>query len=77
MAPKGGRGGSRGGSGGVSSCPNAFVSEFQRIFFANDVLFLVAYLCLGIALCSVRKKSGPGKKLIGIPFSLSILLYIM
>jgi len=79
MAPKGGRGGGGGGGrgGSISSCPDAFQSTTSQVYFANDVVFFVFFLGIALALCSIRKKGGQGKKLIGVPYILALFFFIL
>lgn len=77
MAPR--RGGSSGSSSGssISSCPGAFSDTVTQVLFASDVLFLVVFFGITITLCSFRKKSGGGKKLLGVPYILALLFFLM
>jgi hypothetical protein len=74
MAPK--RGGSSSG-GSASSCPDAFETSIQQVYLAQDVVFFLVFLGIAIALCSFRKKSVAGKKLLGIPYILTIFFFLM
>ncbi|KAH7091280.1 hypothetical protein FB567DRAFT_589176 [Paraphoma chrysanthemicola] len=77
MAPRRGGGGSSSGGGVSSTCPGAFSETVEQVGFAADVLFLVIYLGLAITLCTFRKKTGAGKKLLGAPFIIAVLFYLI
>jgi hypothetical protein len=78
MAPRGGRGGSSSGSGdGISACPDAFSTTLDQASFALDVVFLVVFLGIFIALFSHRKKGVAGKKLIGLPFIGAVFFFAL
>ncbi|KAF2027895.1 hypothetical protein EK21DRAFT_70981 [Setomelanomma holmii] len=76
MAPR--RGGSSGSSSGgsISSCPGAFSTTIEQVYFASDVLFLAIFFGITIALCSFRK-SGAGKKLIGVPYIIALVFFLL
>jgi hypothetical protein len=74
MSPK--RGGSN-NRGSASSCRDAFATNLQQVYFAHDVVFFVVFLGISIAFCTFRKKSVAGKKLIGIPYILTILFLLL
>jgi hypothetical protein len=76
MAPKRGGGGSSSGSS-LSSCPGAFATTLEQVYFASDVVFFTVLIGIAIALCSFRKKSVAGKKLLGIPYILTISFFLM
>ncbi|KAH7410259.1 hypothetical protein DE146DRAFT_775667 [Phaeosphaeria sp. MPI-PUGE-AT-0046c] len=78
MAPKRGGGGGSFSSGGSSNtCPNAFTTTEEQANFANDVVFFVIFLGIALALCSFRKKSVAGKKLLGLPYIGTILFFLL
>ena len=54
-------------------CTGAFSDIQSQVYFAQDVLFFAAFLGIGVALCVFRKRSGAGKKLLGIPYILAVL----
>lgn len=45
--------------------------------YACTVIFLAVYLGALIALCVVRKRTGPGKHLIGLPYILALVSMFM
>jgi hypothetical protein len=69
------RGGSS--SGGSSVCPDAFPTTIEQASFALDVVLLAIYLGLFISLCSFRKKSVAGKKLLGLPFIGAVFFFAL
>ncbi|KAJ4375161.1 hypothetical protein N0V83_002245 [Neocucurbitaria cava] len=75
MAPR--RGGGSGGGGSISTCPGAFSETYSQVNLANIVLFFVITLGISIALCSIRKKSGAGKKILGIPYIIALFLFLI
>jgi len=77
MAPRrsGGSGGSS--SGSSSSCPGAFSDTISQVYFGCIVVFLAVFLGIAIAFCTVRKRSGVGKKLLGAPYVVALLLWII
>ncbi|KAF2819822.1 hypothetical protein CC86DRAFT_334935 [Ophiobolus disseminans] len=77
MAPKRGGGGGSSSSSSISSCPGAFATVPQQVFFANDVVFFAIMLGISIAMCTLRKRTGAGKKLVGIPFIASVLCLVV
>ncbi|CAO2654286.1 Nn.00g110190.m01.CDS01 [Neocucurbitaria sp. VM-36] len=77
MAPRRGGGSSSGGGVSVSSCPGAFSDTYSQVFFANTVLFFAVFLGISIALCTIRKKSGAGKKILGVPYIFAVFLFLL
>ncbi|KAH8727909.1 hypothetical protein GQ44DRAFT_757822 [Phaeosphaeriaceae sp. PMI808] len=77
MAPKRGGGGGGRGGGTISTCPGAFSSTSEQVQFAGIVVWFAAYLGLVIAYFPFRKKVGAGKKLIGLIYILSLLLFLV
>jgi hypothetical protein len=71
------RGGSSSSGGGSSVCPGAFPTTIDQAGFALDVVFLAIYLGIFIALCSFRKKSVAGKKLLGLPFIGAVFFFVL
>jgi hypothetical protein len=77
MAPKRGGGGSSGSGSGssISTCPGAFTDIVSQVSFTYIVLYFTIFLGIIIASSCIRKKSGAGKKLIGVPYILALLLF--
>ncbi|KAI4640086.1 hypothetical protein J4E93_008886 [Alternaria ventricosa] len=75
MAPR------RSGGGGTyysnASCPHAFHTPYAQAALAFVVLFLVLYTVILISTFFIRKKSGAGKKLIGVPFVVALSLQVI
>jgi hypothetical protein len=75
MAPR------RSGGGGTyysnASCTHAFTTPYAQAALAFVVLFLVLYTVIFISTFFIRKKSGAGKKLIGVPFVVALFLQVM
>ncbi|KAF1848429.1 uncharacterized protein K460DRAFT_275791 [Cucurbitaria berberidis CBS 394.84] len=61
----------------MSSCPGAFAETYSQVNLANIVLYFAVFLGISIALCSVRKKSGAGRKILGLPYILAIFLFLL
>lgn len=47
------------------------------MYFACTVIFFAVYLGISIALCIVRKKTGPGKRLLGVPYIVALTFFIL
>ncbi|KAI8938269.1 hypothetical protein NX059_005928 [Plenodomus lindquistii] len=75
MAPRRG-GSSYGSSSSSSTCPGAFEDTQSQVYFACIVLFFLVYIGIAIGLCVVRKKSGAGTRLIGVPY-MSALFFML
>lgn len=75
MAPRRSGGGGTGYSN--ASCPDAFNTPYAQAALAFVVLFLVLYTGIFISTFFIRKKSGAGKKLIGVPFVVALFLQVM
>jgi hypothetical protein len=77
MAPRRGSGGGSSSGSSVSSCPGAFALVPEQVYFANDVLFFIVILGIYIAMWILRKRTGAGKKLIGVPYIVSVTWLLM
>ena len=75
MAPRRSGGGGTGYSNAL--CPDAFNTPYAQAALAFVVLFLVLYAGIFISTFFIRKKSGAGKKLIGVPFLVALFLQVM
>lgn len=62
---------------GGSTCPGAFSDVYSQVNFANIVLFFVFFFGISIAICFARKKSGAGKKIIGLPYIIAVFLFLL
>lgn len=60
-----------------SSCPDAFSEIDSRVYFACSILFLAVFTLISFATYHVRKTSEAGKKLLGGPYFVALLLWIM
>jgi hypothetical protein len=69
MAPRRGGGGY---SSGYSSCPDAFTDSITQVSLAYTCVYLAFFIGISIAFAFVRKRSGAGKKLIGVPYGVAL-----
>jgi hypothetical protein len=59
------------------SCSDAYTTPYRRAALAYYVLFLVLFMGLFVSSFFIRRRSGVGKKLIGVPFVIALFLQIM
>jgi hypothetical protein len=75
MAPRRTSGGGSGYS--TASCPDAYTTTNAQSGLAYYALFLVLFMGVFVLTFFIRKKNSAGKKLIGIPFFIALLLQVM
>ena len=59
------------------TCPNFLVGVFSQALYARTVVYLIALLATGVAFCMFRTRATAGKKLLGLPYLLALLFFIM
>jgi hypothetical protein len=62
---------------GTVSCSDAYITPYSRAVLAYNVLFLVFFTGIFISTFFIRRRSGVGKKLIGVPFVIALFLQVM
>ncbi|WQF87721.1 hypothetical protein CDEST_12735 [Colletotrichum destructivum] len=78
MAPKGGKGGSSGGNLSIpASCPGAFSSPDSLVVFVLSILVFVFFVAVFFLRCSSNVRVSPGKKLVGLPYVLSVTCFLI
>ncbi|KAF1942506.1 hypothetical protein EJ02DRAFT_454198 [Clathrospora elynae] len=75
MAPR--RSGSSSSESSYSSCPGGFSDTITQASFASTVLYLAVFLGISVALFLVRKKSSGGKRLLGVPYTIALVSFIL
>ncbi|USP75269.1 uncharacterized protein yc1106_02543 [Curvularia clavata] len=77
MAPRRSSGGGYHGGSSSNTCPGAFSYWTSQANLAYYILFLIMYIGISFGLCIVRKRSGPGKRLIGVVYIFALLFAII
>ncbi|KZL87960.1 hypothetical protein CI238_12565 [Colletotrichum incanum] len=78
MAPKRGKGGSSGGNPSIpASCPGAFSSQDSLVDFVLSILVFVFFVAVFFSRCSSNVRVSAGKKLIGLPYVLSVICFLI
>ncbi|KAK1958806.1 hypothetical protein LY78DRAFT_725633 [Colletotrichum sublineola] len=78
MAPKRGKGGSSGGNPSIpASCPGAFLSPDSVVDFVLCILVFVVFVAVFFWRCSSNVRTSAGKKLIGLPYVLSVICFLI
>lgn len=75
MAPR--RGGGGGGGYSSFSCPDAYSTPYRQAALAYYVLFMVLFIGIFVSVFFVRRRSGVGKKVIGVPFVIAVFLEVV
>jgi hypothetical protein len=59
------------------TCPNFLVDVYNQVLYARSVVYFAALLATGIAFCMFRTRTTAGKKLLGLPYLLALLFFVM
>jgi hypothetical protein len=62
---------------GRATCPNFLADTYSQVYYARSVVYFVAFLATAVAFCMFQKRTTAGKKLLGLPYLLALLFFIM
>lgn len=63
--------------GGNLSCPNFLAGTYDQVVYAQQIIFFVALLGTAITFCMLRTRTTAGRKLLGLPYLLALLFFLM
>jgi hypothetical protein len=75
MAPR--RSGYSSSGYSTAACSEAYTTTYAQAGLAYYVIFLVLFTGIFIATFFVRRKTGAGKKLIGVPFVVALFFQVL
>jgi hypothetical protein len=62
---------------GRATCPNFLADTYSQVYYARSVVYFVAFLATAVAFCMFQKRTTAGKKLLGLPYLLALLFFII